>query len=67
MKNDNEQINIFYSMLKPWTDTIKHCPQWRDSKKKYNTKDDIKLLWERDCEVEKIMRFFKDIEISEEI
>ena len=35
--------------------------------KKYNIQGDIKALLERDFEVEKIMRFLKEIEMFEEI
>ena len=33
--------------------------------KKYNIQGDIKTLLERDCEVEKVMRFLNDKEILE--
>ena len=30
----------------------KDCPQWRDSRTKYNIQDDIRTLLGKDCEVE---------------
>ena len=35
--------------------------------KKYNIKSDIRTLLGRDCEVEKVMKYFKDIRVFEEI
>ena len=35
--------------------------------KKYNIQGNIKTLLGRDCDVEMVMRFLKDIEIFEEI
>ena len=35
--------------------------------KKYDIQSDIKTLLEKDCEVEKIMKFFKETEMLEEI
>ena len=39
----------------------------RSSRIKYNIKSDMKILLGKDCEVEKIMKFLKEIEIFEEI
>ena len=38
-----------------------------ERQKKYNIQGNIKILLGRDCIEEKIIRFFKDIEIFEEI
>ena len=51
--------------------TIKHClqdcPQWRDRIKKYSIQGDIGTLLEKNCEVEKVVRFLKETEMFEEI
>ena len=51
--------------------TIKHClqecPQWRDSRVKYNIQGDIRTLLGKDCEVEQMMKFLKEIGKFEEI
>ena len=47
-------------MLKPETDN-------QTAQKNYNIQSNIKTLLGRDCEMEKVMRFFNDIEIFEEI
>ena len=36
-------------------------PQWRDSRKKYNIKGDIRTLLGKEREVEKMMRFLREI------
>ena len=46
---------------------LQNCPQWRDSRKKYNMQSDIKTLMGKDCEVKSIMRFLKRIGMFEEI
>ena len=38
-----------------------------EQQKKYNIQGNVKMLLGRDCEVEKVRRFLKDIEIFEEI
>ena len=38
-----------------------------DNKIKYNIQGDIKTLLERDCKVEIVMKFLKDIKMFEEI
>ena len=43
------------------------APQWRKSRKKNGIQYIIKTLLGKDCEVEKIMKFLKEIEIFEEI
>ena len=40
---------------------------WRNSRKKFNIQSDIKTLLGKDCEVEKMMEFFREIGIFEEI
>ena len=51
--------------------TIKHylqdCPQWRDSRRKHNIQGDIRTLRSKDFEVEKMMRFLREIRMFEEI
>ena len=51
--------------------TIKHClqdcTQWWESRKKHNIQSNIEALLGKNCEVEKIMRFFKKTEMFEEI
>ena len=42
-------------------------PQWRDSRRKYNIQGDIGELLGKDCEVEKMMEFLKEIVKFEEI
>ena len=42
-------------------------PQGRDTRKKYNTQNDIKTLQRMDYEVEKIFRFLREIKVFEEI
>ena len=39
---------------------------WRDSRRKYNIQSDIRTQG-KDCEVEKMMRFLREIGIFEEI
>ena len=46
---------------------IQECSRKRDRRKNYNIKDNIKTLLGKHYEVEKIMRFLKEIEIFEEI
>ena len=46
---------------------LQDCPQWRDSRKKYNVQGDLRTAMGKDCEVEKIMRFLKETEMFEEI
>ena len=51
--------------------TIKHClqecPQWRDSRVKCNIQGDIRTLFGKDCEVQQMMKFLKEIGKFEEI
>ena len=51
--------------------TIKHClverSQCSDTRKKYNMQSIIRTVLERECEVEKIMWYLKDIRVFEEI
>ena len=51
--------------------TVKHClqdcPQWRNSRTKHNVQGDIKALLGKDCEVEQMMKFLKEIGKFEEI
>ena len=51
--------------------TIKHClqdcPQWRDSRKKYNILGDIRAQLGKSCEVEKMIKFLEETEMFEEI
>ena len=42
-------------------------PQWKDSRKKYSIQGDIKTLLGKNCEVEKMMKFFREIGMFEEI
>ena len=35
--------------------------------KKYNIQSDIRMLLERNCGKEKVIRFFKDVEVFQEI
>ena len=37
------------------------CTQWRDARIKYKTKSNTRTLLGRDCEVEKVMKFLKNI------
>ena len=39
--------------------------KWKDSRKIYNIQSDIKKLLGKNCEVEKIMKFIKKINIFE--
>ena len=41
--------------------------QWRDSRKKHNILDDIRKLLGKECEVEKMTRFLREIGLFEEI
>ena len=56
-------------MWKPDSDnqTLPRGVICRDSKKKNNIQGDIKILQGRGCEVEKVVRFLRDLEIFEEI
>ena len=51
--------------------TIKHClqdcPQWRNSRKKFNIQGDIGTLLGKNYEVKKMMMFLKKTEMYEEI
>ena len=42
-------------------------PLMEGHRKKHNVQDNKKTLLEKDCEVEKMMRFLREIEIFEEI
>ena len=42
-------------------------PQWRDNRKKYNIKGNIRTLQLKNCEVEKIIRSLREIGMFEEI
>ena len=42
-------------------------PPMRGKQKKYNIRSDIKALLVKDCEVEKIIMFLKDLYLFEEI
>ena len=42
-------------------------PHWRDRGKNYNIQDNIKTLLGRDFEVEKVMRFLKEVGVFKEI
>ena len=42
-------------------------PQWKGNRKKYNIQRKIKILLRRACELEKIIKFPKQIEMFEEI
>ena len=56
-------------MWKPMTDNKIfpiRMPQWRDSRKKQNIQGDMGTLLEKNCEVEKMMRFLREIAIFEE-
>ena len=58
------------SMWKPETNNeilSTRLPQWRDSRKKYNNQGEIRTLLGKNCEVEKIMSFFGNIRMFEEI
>ena len=58
------------SIWKPETDNKTlptRLPQWRDSRKKDNIQDGIRMLLGKDCEVDKIMRLLRDIRMFEEI
>ena len=43
----------------------RRVPQKRDTKK-YNIQNNIRMLLGRDCEVEKMSRFPRDVEVFEE-
>ena len=63
---------IYTNMWKPELNNItlpkrQECPQWRDSRKKHNIQGDIRTLLGKECEVEKMMRFLRDIGLFEEI
>ena len=51
--------------------TVKHylqdCPQWRDSRTKHGIQGDIRALLGKDCEVEQMMKFLKEIGKFKEI
>ena len=42
-------------------------PQWRNRRKKHNIQGDIRTLLEKDCEMEKMIRFLREIGMFEEI
>ena len=46
---------------------LQDCPQWRDSRKKYNVQGDIRTLLGKDSEVEEMMRSLRDIGLFDEI
>ena len=41
-------------------------PQWRGTRKKHNIQGDIRTLQGKDCEVEKMMRFLREMGMFEE-
>ena len=45
---------------------IQDCPQWRDSRAKYNIQGDIRALLGNDSEVEQMMKLLKEIGKFEE-
>ena len=74
LRNEQHQLAKMLEMLAECGDqrlTIKHClqdcPQWRDSRRKYIIQGDLRALLGMNCEVEKIMRCFKETEMFEEI
>ena len=57
-------------MLKPETNNKTlptRLPQWRDNRKKYNIQGDTRTPLRKDCEVEKIMRFLREMGKFDEI
>ena len=42
-------------------------PPMEGQQKKYNMQSDIEILLGKDCEVEKIIKFLKELEIFEKI
>ena len=71
MSRNDQKSTCTDATCRNQTLTIKHCqkecPQWRDTRKKYNMQSYIKTLLGRDCEEEKIMMFLKEEEKFEEI
>ena len=58
------------SMWKPEANNktcLQDCSQWRNSRKKHNIPGDIRRLQGKQCEVEKMKRFLKEIGLFEEI
>ena len=47
--------------------SLQDCPQWKESRKKYNIQGNIGTLLGKNCEVEKMMRFLKETEMFEKI
>ena len=43
------------------------CPQWKEERRKHGMESDMKKILGILCEVAKIMRFLKEINIYEEI
>ena len=58
------------SMCKPETNNKtlpKRMPQWRDSRKKYYIQGDLRKILRTDWDVEKMMKFLRDIGMFEEM
>ena len=51
--------------------TVKHClqdcPQWKEERRKHGIESDMKKILRIECEVAKVMRFLKEINIYEEV
>ena len=51
--------------------TVKHClqdcPQWREERRKHGMEGDMKKILGRECEVAKVMKYLKEINIYEDI
>ena len=52
----NQRLTINHS--------LQDCPQWRDSRKNYTIQGDMRTLLRKSCEVEKMMRFLKETDVS---
>ena len=65
MSRTNKQSTCGRAAYRNQSLTIKHylqdCPQWRDSRKKHNIQGDIRTLLGKNCEVEKIIRFLREM------
>ena len=61
-------INAAYGNLRI---TIKHrlqdCPQWREERKKHGMEGNVEKTLGKECEMAKLMRFLKEINVYEDI
>ena len=66
LKSSTDILSIF-CLKYNYMSTNKHFYKHGTAEKNYNIQGDIRTLLERDCEVEKEIKFLRDIEIVDEM